>query len=432
MTSLRRTILGWTTALLTIVGLAGGVVSYWLARDEARGFLDGQLRQIALNAGGGLPAPAGPAVPHDDEDDFVIEIWNGVGEKVHTSHPAIDIPRQPTVGFADLDAAGHAWRVYTSSDGGRTVQVAQRESVRREIAQNAAVQAAAPILVVMPLAWIVIGWALSRFSRQLTELATSIAQRSLDSRDPIPLDGVPGEVSPLVGAMNSLIERLHHTLEQQRRFISDAAHELRTPLTALSLQIENLRRGTACPVADMHLTELEQGRRRASTLVDQLLRIARYDAAPTAGATESVDLLDLLKSCVAEDIVVAESKGVDLGLTETEDASVRGAKLELRVLFANLIDNAVRYTPHGGQVDVSIRRLDGHAVVEISDTGCGLPKDLVPRAFDRFFRAAPPDIEGNGLGLAIVKAVADRHGLTVQLTPREGGGLTARVSGPAV
>jgi two-component system OmpR family sensor kinase len=194
------------------------------------------------------------------------------------------------------------------SDGARIVQVAQRAAVRREIAQNAAISAAIPILTVIPLAWLLIGWALGRFLGRLTTVASAIAKRSLDSRDPIPLEGVPKEVGPLVVAMNSLIERLHHALDQQRHFVSDAAHELRTPLTALRLQIENLQHEAGQGASEDCLAELERGTRRASALVDQLLRMARYDASREGAVAEPVDLPELLKSCVADHVPIAESR----------------------------------------------------------------------------------------------------------------------------
>ena len=432
MTSLRRTALLWMTAMLSIVGIAGGAVSYRLASDEANAFLDNQLRQIALNAGEGVTDTAdSPPSLHDPEDDFSVEIWNGADETLRASRPAVYIPRRSQAGFADVHAAGEDWRVYTSIDGARTVQVAHREVVRREIAQHAAISAAIPILVVIPLAWLLIGWALARFLGRLTTVASAIAERSLDSKDPIPLEGVPKEVGPLVLGMNSLIERLYHALDQQRRFVSDAAHELRTPLTALTLQIENLRHELGHGATGACLTELERGTRRASALIDQLLRMARYDASREVDMAEPVDLPELLKSCLADQIPIAESRGVDLGVTTMERAYILGAGRELRILFANLIDNAVRYTPSGGAVDVSIRPCGERAVIEIADTGCGIPRDLLPRVFDRFFRAAPPGIEGNGLGLSIVKAIADRHDLEVELGLRDGGGLVATVSGIA-
>jgi len=431
MTSLRWTALLWMTAMLSIVGIAGAAVSYRLASDEANAFLDSQLQQIALNACAGVPDTT-DSLPsqHDSEDDFSVEIWNGAGEAFHASRSAVYIPRRSQAGFADVHAAGEDWRVYTSIEGARTVQVAHREVVRREIAQHAAISAAIPILVVIPLAWLLIGWALGRFLGRLTTLASAIAERSLDSKDPIPLEGVPKEVRPLVFGMNSLIERLHYALDQQRRFVSDAAHELRTPLTALCLQIENLQHELG-QGAGACLSELERGTRRASALIDQLLRMARYDASREVDMAEPVDLPELLKSCLADQVPIAESRGVDLGITTMERAYILGAHNELKNLFANLIDNAVRYTPPGGAVDVSIRPCGERAVVKIADTGCGIPEDLLPRVFDRFFRAAPPGIEGNGLGLSIVKSIADRHDLEVELGPRDGGGLVATVSGVA-
>jgi two-component system OmpR family sensor kinase len=428
--SLRHTALVWMTVLLSAVGAVAIVISYQLARNEAASFLDGQLRQIALNAGEGLPESAGPPAPHDSEDDFVIEIWNAAGESLRTSSGAIAIPRQPVFGFSTIAASGEDWRVYTSGDGRRIVQAAQRVAVRQEIAQRAAIETAAPILAVIPLAWLVIGWIFRRLFGQLSDVARAIAERGIDSKEPITLTGVPTEVSPLVEAMNILIGRLQHALDQQRRFVSDAAHELRTPLTALYLQIENLRTATPADLASSP-SELSSGIRRAAALLEQLLRMARFDAPAEPAQRQSIDLSGLITECVADYIPIASSKNVDLGIVTREKTEVSGVPAELKILFGNLLDNAVRFTPEGGNVDVSVRRQDGQAIVEVLDSGCGVNESDLPFLFDRFFRAASPDIEGSGLGLAIVDAIAKRNGLIVNIENRYGQtGLLVRVSIP--
>ena len=159
---------------------------------------------------------------------------------VHRSLPGVDIPSQNRAGFADVKADGELWHVYTTGDGDRTVQVAQQETVRAEIIESAAIGAAAPILIVIPLSWLVVGWAMDRMLRRLDALATEIAERSAMAPEPIPLAGVPSEVTPLVESMNGLIERLRSAVETQKRFLADAAHELRTPLAAMQIQVDNL------------------------------------------------------------------------------------------------------------------------------------------------------------------------------------------------
>jgi two-component system OmpR family sensor kinase len=299
--------------------------------------------------------------------------------------------------------------------------------VRRELAQTAAYQAAVPILVAIPLAWLAIGWSLGRLLGRLAGVAQAIAARGADGREPIAMAGVPSEVAPLVAAMNVLIGALQQALEQQRRFVSDAAHELRTPLAALRLQIENLRTAATKMDSDTAQAELGGGIARATALLDQLLKMARFEQSAQAGQRERVDLTGLVTQCVADYIAIASSKGVDLGVTARAPAQMWGVPDELKILFGNLIDNAVRYTPAGGAVDVSVRRQDGETVVAVADTGCGVSESVLPRLFDRFFRAAPADVAGTGLGLSIVDAVAKRHGLAVKIENRTGGGLIVRV-----
>jgi two-component system OmpR family sensor kinase len=432
MTSLRKTALIWLTALLTLVGAVAVAISYRFAEAEADDLLDTLLHQIALNVDPSIGEVTAPALAHNPEDALVIEVWNKGGEKVQTSHPEIEIPRQTEVGFANIRAAGEDWRTYMSVDRTWTVQVSQRMTVRHEMARHAAVRAAAPILAVIPLSWLVVGWALGRILGRLTALARTVAERGTDSKEPIPLNEVPMELSPLVGAMNGLMARVQAALDQQRRFVADAAHELRTPLTALRLQIDNLKDENAGDSAKTHLFDLDLGARRAAALVDQLLRIARYDAATEGPQRERIDLAALVMTCIADHVLLAEQKGVDIGVAEQQSGIVLGSPRELQTLFANLFNNAIRYTPTEGAIDISIRRLGDGMVVEIADTGCGIPNELMPRIFDRFVRGAPSEVEGTGLGLAIVKAIADRHGIGVTLTNRQDrSGIIARVVFPA-
>ncbi len=188
------------------------------------------------------------------------------------------------------------------------------------------------------------------------------------------------EFGALVEAMNALIERWRLSLEQQKRFLSDAAHELRSPLTALRLQIDLLqadRRG-ACSLAAA-LPELVRGAGRASALVDQLLRMVRYDANDNPVEHREVDLVPLVLGCMADVVILAESKEIDLGPVASDPARLRGGERDLNLLVANLIENAVRYTPEGGTVDIAVRLDGGSAIVDVADTGCGIPEDVLPR-----------------------------------------------------
>ena len=418
MMSLRRTALIWMTALLAIVGIVAFGLTYELARREANGFLDAQLRQMALNAGDGLPDAAAPSLKHDADDDFVITVWNAGGIPLRRAGNTIALPRQNKQGFATLTASGADWRVYQASDGQRTVQAAQRLSVRQEMAETAALQAGVPILILIPLAWALIGWSLGHLLGRVKKLARMVGERGVENREHIPVEGVPTEIRPLVSAMNALTDRLQLALEQQKRFVADAAHELRTPLAALHLQIDNLRARTQGSEAGL-VDELGGGIRRASALVGQLLRLARSDEAAPLPPAQMLDLTGLVTQCVADFVPVAAAGQVDLGMGATDAAVLCGHADDLRLMFGNLIDNAIRYTPAGGTVDVSVQRGHDAATVEILDSGCGVAEADIPRLFDRFFRSASNEAEGSGLGLAIAASIARQHGLEIRIENRK-------------
>lgn len=409
--SLRRTALGWMTALLAVIGLAAMLSAYVLARGEAADFLDGQLRQVALNAGPALPdADAPPAADEDPEDQLAVTIWKD-GQLLRRDQ-GFDARRPERTGYANVVMAGETWRTYATANGTTTVQVAQREVVRTEFAQHAALGALAPLLLLIPLSWIVVGWAMNRVLERLDDLVQDLAGRGAAAKGPLSAHGVPAEVTPLVEAMNGLILRLQAVLDAQKRFVADAAHELRTPLAAMQIQL-----GTLDGSQDDRRIALAAGLNRASQLVDQLLRLARLDN-DIAGTRGAVDLGQVLLDCVADHVVLAQGKDIDLGVDIETFARVPAVEDELRTLFTNLIDNALRYSSAGGQVDVRLQLRHGGIVVSVRDTGCGLPPESESRLFDRFFRAAPPGIEGTGLGLAIARRVAERNGLSLTVENR--------------
>lgn len=407
---------------MAVIGVCAAATSYLLARNEASDFLNNQLRQIALYVS---DTPSGPAAglvseePHDPEDDFVIQVWDAAGRPLRQSHPSIDIPRQQATGFADISTTHDNWRVYTLATPNRTVQISQEMSVRQELAANAALQAALPIAILIPLALLTLSWIINRIVARLNRLAVAVASRDTAAEDPVPIDDVPAEVIPFVSAINQLLTRLRALLERQRRFISDAAHELRTPLSALQIQIDNLRHDDRDGRFAQRLAELEAGIGRASSLVSKLLRLARYDAREAAPTPRPIDLVQLALDTVARLTPLAESRSIDLGITRRDEAIAIGALADFEIILGNLVENAVRYTPLGGTVDVAVEVAGQEARVEVRDTGPGIAEEDMPRIFERFFRARPQDTEGSGLGLAIAKAAAERQGVRLALAPRE-------------
>jgi two-component system OmpR family sensor kinase len=420
MRSIRRTLLATLLAAVTVVTLAAASLVYGLARQQIDAIFDYQLRQLALTLRG--PPPGAGGAPEDL--DFVLQIWDPTGLKLYDSRPDSGLPASAQLGFATVRARTGEWRVYTRELAGLVVEVAQPLRVREKLAIAASLRFLAPVLLMLPLLGFLVWRAVGRALAPLDQLAEGVGSRTPAALEPLPVADAPEEALPLVRSLNDLLQRLRGALDAQRAFVADAAHGLRTPLAALNLQLQLVERASDAAERTAALSDLRAGLERATHLVQQLLTLARAepDAMPALPG-EPVRLRDLVEEAIADHALVAEAKGVDLGATgAAPEAVVAGDRAALRTLLANLVENAIRYTPAGGRVDVAA----GKAWLEVVDNGPGIPPADRERVFDRFYRRSP-GTQGSGLGLAIVKAIADRHSATVSLGDTPGGGLTVRV-----
>ena len=335
------------------------------------------------------------------------------------------LSRPPASGFSAFRDAVGSWRVFSLVLPERVVQVGQQIHVRQELATEAALRSLVPFLLAIPSFWLVVDRAVVRIFRRLDTVTQSVEMREVSDTSALPVDQVPREVLPLIRAMNGLLTRLRHAMDSQRAFVSDAAHELRTPLTALGLEIGNLRSGADTALSE-RLGDLEAAARRASGLTAQLLRLARHEAEPDATERKAFALDALVVEVLGDLVPLAAGKGIDLGMSERTSAGIVSNARDIRVLLEVLIENAVRYTPEAGCVDVAIGADRNEITVAITDTGPGIAPEAMPRVYERFFRAAGQDIEGSGLGLAIARVIAERHAIELTLANRTCcSGLTA-------
>jgi signal transduction histidine kinase len=302
--------------------------------------------------------------------------------------------------------------------------------VRRELARAHALRTMLPVMVLLPLLAAALWFGAERALRPLSMVARELHARDPALLSPLPEERRDDEILPLVRALNDLLRRLSAALDEQRTFVADAAHELRSPLTALKLQLQLLERAADTTTRSEAGARLATGIERASRLVEQLLALARNEPDTGEQTFAPLQLGEVVREAIAEVVPLADARGVELGLEADDGVSVRGDADALRILARNLADNGVRYTPRDGRVDVSVRRDDGEAVIEVADTGPGVPVADRVRVFDRFFRRRAGDESGSGLGLAIVKAIAERHHGRVELGESPGGGLLARVNIP--
>jgi two-component system, OmpR family, sensor kinase len=384
---------------------------YFQARHEANALSDSQMKHVVDS----LPVHAGrspPAGIHPDnyvEDDLVIQIWDAGGNVIYLSHQLPDLPQHKESGFFNVETASGSWRIYNTTRGDTIIQVAQLLKVRQDIATAAARRTILPLAVLYPLLVALICITVVQGLSSVRRTANEVRTRELGLLSSIYDEDLPKEIRPLTRAFNDLLIRLRQAMDAQGAFIADAAHELKTPLTALKLQLQVAEQSVSEEERRAAFADLKKGLERAAHLVQQLLTLARQDPRFYHHAREKVDITALARQVVGEFIPMSEDKQIDLGITFAATAHVMGSFESLRTLLNNLLDNAIRYTPRGGRIDVSIQSRPGQVTVAVEDTGPGIPEADLGRAADRFYRVPGTGPSGSGLGLAIVKQIVKAH-----------------------
>jgi len=428
--SIRARLLAWLFAGVVFIGAAGGGIVYRNALAEADAFFDYHLRQTALLLRDEPVEYVAPQIPANDAAyDFVVQVWTLDGVRIYLSRPHSVLPNITTLGFSTVTTSEGLWRVYGAQAMTKVIQVAQPMRVRKEQAVDLALKTLRPFALLLPVLGFLIWIAVGRALQPLQRLTTLVKARRVDALDPLPNERLPDEVRPLVDALNDLLVRLGVALDRERAFMADAAHELRTPLTALHLQMGTLSRAANEAERNDAMEKLSAGMQRAIRLVEQMLSLARQE--PRVEPTRApVPLADIARDVVAELVPLADAKQIDLGISNSQPAVVMGDPDALRTLTRNLVDNAVRYTPAGGRVDVSVENGgdSGQTLLKVVDNGPGIPPEERSRVLDRFYRRPGTSPPGSGLGMAIVKAIADTHGATLELDAGpDGTGLAVSV-----
>ncbi len=433
--SLRARLL-WSL-IATIVGAAliQGMISYRTALEETHRIFDYNMQQMALSLRSGIPLSGRGGADELEAFggfDFAVQVWTQDGLLIFRSSRELELPHRAVLGFSDIRAGNGEYRVYSLRTSTRVIQVAQDLDVRRRMAGELALRTVGPIAAMVPLLLLVTWWVVTRSLAPVSRVRAQVASRVADDLSPVHETGLPDEVRPLVQELNLLLGRVRDAFEAQRNFVADAAHELRSPLSALSLQVQNLRRASDDAARQNAVERLAAGVERAIRLVEQLLVLARQEAGvASVEPPRLVDLVDLARRALVDIAPRARSRDIDLGIAGAPDAAtVAGHPEALAILLRNLLDNAVKYTPKGGAIDVAI---EPGPVLAVEDSGPGIAAELRERVLARFDRSgdASRGVAGSGLGLAIVKAIADRHGARLELG-RSGrlGGLRAAVRFP--
>ncbi|HUW76374.1 MAG TPA: ATP-binding protein [Gallionella sp.] len=422
--SIRKNLLIWLLTGFVFAGLLTGIATYFKTHEEVGEMLDYELRQIAYSmqySSSFMPdqlEKIGDA--NRDDNDFVVQVWNKNGTLLYSSRPSTRLPRASTQGFSTITSAEEDWRAFTLVTDKRVIQTAQTKGDRWEIAAGIAMRMLAPLAVLVPVL-VFLGWIAVRKSlAPLARVTAEVERRDASAMAPLDTGPVPEEIRPLLMALNRLLGRLDESIASQRRFVADAAHELRTPLTALSLQAQLVEQAQDAGERNESARSLRLGIARASRLVNQLLTLARQE--PDAQRPFArVDLALLVRQVAGELAPLADLKKIDLGVSAEQPEWVNGDEDGLRILVGNLVDNAIRYTPEGGKVDVILARDGNRLVLDVRDNGPGITPGEREKIFERFYRIAGNEVQGSGLGLAIVRQIVERHGAAIEISAGENG-----------
>lgn len=451
--SIRRRLLVILLPAIAIAWLVSAVISYFDSLHEQSEVFDAQLAQAARvlallaeheveeNALAAskealkedLNSPRAARISHQYENKLIFQVWMPPGKQLvlRSEDAPLDPLSDLASGYSDKRIGGQSWRVYTVTDQqhGFRVSVADNYAGRRVLARIIAIRVLIPLFVVMPVLALVLWFSVGRGLLPLNRLAREIKHRNPTRLDPVSDDDAPVEIMPMVSALNALFARLQSAIEHERRFTADAAHELRTPLAGIKTQAQVALREENNQRRSQALQLLISAVDRTSHLVEQLLTLARLD--PETGITDPVRVrLGRLASEVAADLAaMALDKNIDLSVTDRCAKDITANREAIKVLIRNLVDNALRYTPRNGTVEIRVEGRDGNAVISVADSGPGIPEEEHVLVLERFSHSTRAVGIGSGLGLSIVRRIAQLHHASLNLLQTSPlGGLQVDVS----
>jgi two-component system sensor histidine kinase QseC len=421
MKSIRLYLLLALVATITLVNFVSLLHGYQSSMVTAQSLFDARLETTArLIASANSEQVEQQTIAQQQTPNTFFQIWDSGGKQLLArSANAPDATLGPLdEGFHDVNHARYRWRNYVYRDLhlNRWIVVAERIDIRYSLAEEVVLESLLPIVMAIPLSALIIWLAVGVGLRPLRELALQIRRKKVDDLSPIQLEKIPKELTTVVSNTNALLVRLETAFSREQRFSADAAHELRTPISVLKVHLHNLKQRIGNNDEDINL--LTEGVERMAHLIEQILALYRTSPDQAAVKFEDVELTTLVQEIIARDYQQFESKQQRIEF-EGDKYLIKGNQFALETLVQNLLSNANKYTPVGGDIGVSISQDGSDVVLKIEDSGPGIPAEMYERVFERFYRLNGDqhntDILGCGLGLTIVKDIATMHGAQIQL-----------------
>lgn len=429
---------------LTVIIILAIVGDYYLSRTTFRQHLDSQLSYAGLtiqalvddNINSTVIADIQTQLNQITREEISKKITPSIQFEVLNKHDKLILHSSNTLstvlpyaktGFGNCIINHKLWRTFVTHDPrtGATIIVGEPYSIRAKLAMHSAWVFAIIMLIFYPffglLIWLIVGRGLASIRRVTTE----VRQRAAGHLQTVDVHGVPNEIRPLVDELNELFIRLQAAFQREKRFAADAAHELKTPLAALRTQTQVAINAIDKAERDAALQKTLQCVDRSTHIVQQLLTLSRMVPEATLEEAKPLDLKKEAVQVIAELVPAARKKDIDIELIAPEKLQIiMGYTVAIDILLRNLIDNAIRYTPNKGSVQVIITESKKLIALRVIDSGPGIPEALKKRVFERFYRIVGTDAQGSGLGFSIVHQIVQIHKAKIRLTtPKSGKGL---------
>ena len=388
--------------MLLPLSILAGIFSYYDTYHETQEVQDDLLRQVANY----LDPSDADDEKHSLDNDNKISV-----QFPNTPNPIVSLPEKISDGLHTIQADDDDdyYRVYTRNTKQGRIAVMQESDYREELAEMAAVQSILPMLLALPLIILLTVWITHRAMRSIKTLSNDLEQRQINDLSPMDTQDIPSEIQGCVVAINNLLQRTDENVRQQQRFIADAAHELRSPMTALSLQAERLNNMQLSAEAREQSALLQQGIQRNRHLLEQLLSLARAQAPETQRPKTLISLQNQFRRVLQELMPLALAKGQDIGVAVENDCQIHADDTEIYTLIKTFTDNAIRYTPKGGRIDLGFDETAEYLNIWVEDDGPGIPQSERQRVIDPFYRILGTEQQGTGLGLSIANTIVKRH-----------------------
>lgn len=425
--SLQKRLIIYISLFSVVLGCVLIFAAYRIALEEINEVLDKQMQSLAERIAENHPEPLQSEIDLEkqySEEDLFVDIWSYTDTTLHPQDVLVASVKK--AGFYTHQTQYGTWLTYIIPGDQLQIQVSQQKNVRQDLALELAVNMFLPYVLFLPFAIFGLSWVIRRNFQPLIDFKTELASRKAQELKPIEMKEYPLELEPTIQEMNYLFGRISLAQQEQRQFVADSAHELRTPLTALNLQLQILLQ--QFPQSDA-LHNLSLGILRMQHLVNQLLSLAKQDV--TEGLTEPVQSLSLNQmtvACIEQLIQLALQKEIDLGVEQQQELLIQGQASTLHSIIYNLIDNAIKYSPEHGVINVSILQQGQQAILQIEDSGAGIDPAQFNQIRQRFYRVHNHAEIGSGLGLSIVDKATERLGGTLEFSKSSSlGGLCVQV-----